>query len=192
MSSIVVRVFIPLLFILGAALTPAPAFAAADPVIVSIPAATIDSHVRTNQAYIRTLIQSAMNGSALFRTLVERLNQSDVIVYVTSDHHMPSTVEGRMTFVGTAGGRRYVVVSLAWGRSDLRAIATLGHELQHAVEVAETPGIVDIPSLARSYAEFGFPSHGAPSGLAYDTHAALDAGERVWEEMNGHPGRATD
>jgi hypothetical protein len=192
MSFIAVRIFIPFILLLSLVLTPIPALAAADPVIVSVPAASIDSHVRTNQAFIRSLIHNAMNGSVLFRTLVDRLNRSDVIVYVTSDHSMPSTVEGRMTFVGTAGGRRYVVVSLAWGRSDLRAIATLGHELQHAVEVAETPEIIDAPSLARSYAEFGFPSHGNSNGAAYDTHAALDAGERVWEEMNGHPGKATD
>lgn len=141
-----------------------------------------DSHVRTTNREVAGLIDQAVAESALFRALVERLNASDVVVYAETTRNMPYSREGQLTFVGKGGGLRYVVVSLAWGRPDVRLMATLGHELQHAVEIAEQPDIVDAASLAKVYADLGFTTmHGV--GTTFDTRAARRAGERVYAEI---------
>jgi len=175
MSSIVVRSFIPfalLLFIL------APSAKAAD-------TSSIDTHVRTADAKVSLLLRQALAASPSFRMLVSRLNESDVIVYVKRDPNLSSLLAGQLTFLGSGGSRRYVVVSLAWGVSEQRGISTLGHELQHAIEVAERPEIVDSASLARAFAGFGEVSHGAHGRVEFETAAAAEAGRRIWAEVNG-------
>jgi len=69
-------------------------------------------------------------------------------------------------------------------RDERRNISTLAHELQHAVEIADRPAIVDEGTFARVYAQIGHatrPSPGARHG--FDTVAAISIGHRVWREL---------
>jgi hypothetical protein len=61
-------------------------------------------------------------------------------------------------------------------------VAILGHELQHAVEVANAPWVVDEASLAEEYRRIGFPSH-ADHGMSFESRAAIDAGQRVLRDL---------
>jgi hypothetical protein len=176
MGSYRIRRFLPFLAAVVTLLAVVPGAHAAD-----VSSATM--HVRTNEPDIATLIREAMQKSPSFRLLVERLNSSDVIVYVRSVRQLPPGVDGHLTFMGVAGGRRYVVVSLDWGRSRLRQTATLGHELQHAVEIAERRDIVDSPSMQLAYEGFGEEGDWRPKGRSFDTAAAIQAGDRIWKEM---------
>jgi hypothetical protein len=160
-------------------------------VIVFVPSAraadtsSIDRHVRVADPDLSGLLRTAIAQSPSIRLLVTRLDESDVIVYVKRDHDLPSGLVGQLTFIGRGGGRRYVVISLGWGLSEQRSIATLGHELQHASEVAGHAEIVDLDSFARAFATFGEASHGVrPRGaLSFETAAAVAAGNRVWKEL---------
>lgn len=148
---------------------------------------SLDSHVRKTDRDIRSAIQQGMSGSPLFRWLMARLDQSDVIVYVQWSRELPSTVNGHLKFIGSSAGSRYVVINLAWNRLGPRVLATLGHELQHALEVAEHPEIVDQASMRQAYGRFGEASRDGTT-ISYDTPAAIEAGERVWSEvMHGIP-----
>jgi hypothetical protein len=62
-------------------------------------------------------------------------------------------------------------------------IAALGHELRHAVEIADAPSVVDDASLAAEYRRVGFPSRAVRSGNGYESRAAIDAAHRVWAEL---------
>ena len=137
-------------------------------------------HIRSTDARLRALIDDALATSATVRALAERITASDVVVFVSCDNDPSVRGPGRLNFMSAAGGLRYVMVRLKPKRRDL-AIAMLGHELQHAVEIAETPSIVDEDSLAREYARMGYRSHSV--GLAFDTKAAVETGERVQEEV---------
>jgi hypothetical protein len=88
-----------------------------------------------------------------------------------------------LTFLTTAAGYRYVVVRMA-RLARAQQIAMMAHELQHAVEIAETPAIVDGPSLVREYRRIGYenPSSRLP-GVSFDTQAATRAGEQVLREL---------
>jgi hypothetical protein len=143
------------------------------------------ARVRTTDTRLRRLVDQGARESPTFRTLVDRLNASDVVVYLHCEVVNASRrVDGRLVFVAAAGGFRYVVVRLAWLVPRERQIAILAHELQHAVEIAETPAIVDRPSLAREYARIGFVSSRTDvAGMAFETVAAAAVGERVLREL---------
>jgi hypothetical protein len=173
MSLIAARVFI---LVLVAFILVTPSSYAAD-------TQATEPHVRTSESIITGLIRMGIAESSSFRALVSRLDASDVVVYVKFERQLSAQLEGQLTFVGGGGGRRYVVVSLAWGRPDLRAIATLGHELQHAVEVADHPEIIDSDTLADGYEVFGQETRRLAAVRSYETSAAIDAGHRIWKEL---------
>jgi hypothetical protein len=141
------------------------------------------SHVRTGELPLRGAIANGIEQSMLFRRLVVRLDASNVIVYVASDCSMTSLV-GRLTFMSSAGPRRYVMVRIACGLTPWQEIATLGHELRHAVEIAEDLSVVDQASLAALYERSGFASSLFRAGAGYDSQVAIEAGRRVWDELS--------
>src|SRR5262245_25096060 len=122
-------------------------------------------HIRSTDARLRALIEDALASSATVRALAERITASDVVVFVACDNDPYVRGPGRLNFMSAAGGLRYVLVRLKPRRRDL-AIAMLAHELQHAVEIAETPSIVDEASLAREYARMGYRSRTSHVGVA--------------------------
>jgi hypothetical protein len=145
---------------------------------------SLSRRIRTDDPRMQQLLEEGVLRSATLRALAERLLQSDVVVYVVCDGDPRARIAGRLTFVAAAGGLRYVVVRLAPLRSRAQQIALLGHELRHAVEVADTPAIVDTESMAREYTRFGrINPHAATAGLAFDTQAAIDAGRQVLSEL---------
>jgi hypothetical protein len=144
------------------------------------------SHVRTMDTRLRAEIDEGLARSSLFRDLVARLDSSDVIVYVESECAMSPRLFARLTFMASGGGRRYVNVRVSCALTDGEQIAALGHELRHAVEIADAPAIINDASLAAEYARIGFASHGVRKGSGYESRAAIDAGQRVWVELNRH------
>ena len=140
-------------------------------------------HVRTNDPYLRYVIASGVDRSQIFRDLLARLSVSDVIVYIENDCSMPSFLVGRTNFMSSGGGMRYVMIAIACVRTDRERVAILAHELRHAIEIAESPSIVDQESLAAQYKRIGFMSDGFTPGKGYDTYAAIDTGRRVWREL---------
>jgi hypothetical protein len=164
-----------------------PEPAAADdrrPAASSPPAHLALQRIRTVDRRMLKLIHDGMRESPSLRALVRRLEESDVVVYVECDARMPSRVAGRLVFVSAVAGLRYVVVRLARMPSRAQQIAILAHELQHAVEIAGTPAIVDGASLAREYQRFGHVNRSLESeGIAFDTDAAIAMGQKVMGEI---------
>lgn len=148
-------------------------------------AADPHSRIRPLDTRLLALVERGMRTSPTFRALAARLEQSDVVVYLESDAWGPPRIAGRLTFVSAAGGRRYVVVRLRPLPSTLDEVALLAHELQHAVEIAERPSIVDTASMEREYRQIGHVNRWVSSGLAFDTRAASDAGSQVARELRG-------
>lgn len=141
------------------------------------------SHLRVLDPDLKELMQAGRNASPMVRALVDRLEAGDVVVYVDYAQ-LPTGLHGQLTFVSAAAGLRYVMVKVVRGLARARTIAILGHELQHAVEVADHPKIVDHKSLAREYARFGLKSRpGGVRAVAFDTVAAIVTGRQVSREL---------
>jgi hypothetical protein len=160
--------------------------------IVSLAAGRVDAgvpHLRPLSESATIIIERGLARSPTFRDLVARLNRSDVVVYVDEDHFQSRALAGQLSFLTRAGGYRYVRVRLQWRSHDVQQVATLAHELQHALEIAGRPDIVDHASMARAFADFGHQRSPVPAMIeSFETTAAIDAGDRVWRELAGRNG----
>lgn len=136
-------------------------------------------HVRTNDRSVRRLLTRGFTRSPTFARLMARLELSDVIVYVEEMPRLPGALEGRMMMLPRAHANRYIRIQIALRGSPDDSTAVLGHELQHAVEVAEAPEVSDEPGLARLYQRIGM----AGGAHVYDTLAAQAAGRQVRKEL---------
>ena len=139
-------------------------------------------HVRAEDSQMRTLIEDAIVSSATVRALVARITASDVVVFVACERNPAVKASGRLNFMTSAGGLRYLVIRLKPARRSA-AIAMLAHELQHAAEIVDSPSIVDDESLGREYERIGYRSHASHGGKAFDTKAAVETGRRVAAEL---------
>lgn len=124
--------------------------------------------------------------SATFRALVNRIEASNLIVYITVSPIMKSSLSGALTWMTRAGDYRYVRASISSDLPFNQMIASVAHELQHAIEVIEDESVTDEPSLVALYKRIGQPSRAAgPSG--WETTAAQRTGLQVRRELVAAP-----
>ena len=142
--------------------------------------------IRMMDARLTTLLDSGLVRSATLRTLVQRLDTSDVILYVSRSPMMPARLAGKLTWMSKAGEYRYLRAQISTDQTPDQMIATLAHELQHAVEVADDPGVTDQRSLVELYKRIGHPSRAAVSS-GWETVAAYEAGQQVRRELVSRP-----
>ncbi len=138
------------------------------------------THIRPTVERLRDALTYGLARSATLRTLVDRIEDSDVIVHIAPQMRPRGRIAGELQFAAATGAARYVRVTV---RADLRKahlVAMLAHELQHAIEVAGDPAVVDAASLDALYARIGF--HNA-SGT-HETHAARSIEARVLREID--------
>lgn len=148
--------------------------------------------VRTGSPYLRLVIASGVERSPTFRTIVDRLEQSDLIVEVQCGRFVDSRLAGRTVLLAAPPAVRYVLVEIGCPVTSVPALGMLAHELAHAVEIATARWVVDGETLAQLYTQLGFPTYGPTSATfgSYETADALDAGERVHHELS-HPSEPT-
>lgn len=141
-----------------------------------------DRRVRAADARLQSLLAEGLNRSRTFASLVTTVNRTDVIVYIESVASLPKNTMGRLSMMQRTGGFRYLRVQIKSDLSRREAIALIGHELQHALEIADATDVRDTTSLIRLYERIGHASSGEH---AYDTDAAQDTGRVVRKELVG-------
>ena len=140
-----------------------------------------DRRVRAADARLQSFLAEGLNRSRTFASLVTALNRTDVIVYVESVMVLPKNTMGRLAMMPIKGDVRYLRVQIRSDLSRREAIALIGHELQHALEIADATDVRDTTGLIGLYERIGHPSNG---DHAYDTDAAQDTGRIVRRELN--------
>lgn len=125
----------------------------------------------------------AIDGSMTVRTLVTRLDASNVIVHIESSRVLPLGIGGMTRFVTTRGGFRYLRITIGTDLPDRARAAILGHELQHACEVAESKAS-DAESLRGVFEHKGYGNGGY-----FETAAAIQTERSVRLELQA--GRAS-
>ncbi len=124
--------------------------------------------------------EQALAGSPLVRDLVRQLEASNLVVHIESSRTLPTGVSGTMRFVTSRGGYRYVRITLAAdGRREARA-AILGHELQHACEIAASDAY-DTDAVRRLYQAAGHQPTREED--VFETRAALMVERQVKAEL---------
>ena len=137
-------------------------------------------HVRSQDRAVQQLLKRGVTHSVTFRSLMARLEQSDVIIYIEQVPRLPGALEGRMMMLPRAHGQRYLRIQLAMRGSPDDAIAVLGHELQHALEIAQEEWVSDQATLIELYQRIGI---GPQGHHVYDTLAAQEIGRIVRREL---------
>jgi len=147
------------------------------------PSAVLESptrHVRTTCPYAQSLLRDGFQRSPTFARLLVRLERSDLIVYIESQAPLPPGIEGRLLMMSTAHGTRYVLIQLGMAGDSLQdAIALLGHELEHANELADSPGVIDTKGLVALYEQIGVRN----GSHQYETKMAQEAGRQIRREL---------
>ncbi len=139
-------------------------------------------HLRSADPELLEAVRLASARSATFRDLVDRLNRSDLTVYVDVDRRPGRHLAGQTTFLGVTAGQRYVRITVDGKYGGRRRIGILAHELRHAVEIAEAPEVTSAAALAEFYRRIGFRS-GADNEDQYESDAALQTGRQVEREV---------
>ena len=109
-------------------------------------------HVRAGDQTAASILRLGVTASPTFRLLLDTLEHSDLIVYVET---RPMRLPAQLQLAAVASGSRYLRVSVRLPGRDADLVAWLGHELQHAVELAGAPEVVDQGSLTRFYERIG-------------------------------------
>ena len=144
------------------------------------------TNVRASDNELVALLSDGVKKSATLRALTERLSKSDVIVYVRPDVLSRNANQGHLSFLSSSGGYRYLVVHLPVGQSKQQQVAMLGHELQHAVVIADAPSVTDSDTLRKEFERIGKVIMAANGrDFSFDSQAATDARQRILREMSG-------
>lgn len=148
---------------------------ASDAIVAQLPA------VRPLNRDAELLLAEARRRSSTIARLLAALETGDLVVYLDV-RLMPRCRTGRLRLVASNGAGRFVKVDIsATARWD-EAFGLLGHELQHAVEVASAPEVRDAGSLARFYRRIGNPRPAQAS--TFETEEAIKVRAQVLAELS--------
>jgi hypothetical protein len=129
-------------------------------------------------------LREGVRRSPTLAALVSRIEASDGLVYLIGMRcfrpQQRVVLNGSLSHdVRVTGGYRLLKITVDPGRGD-QTIATIGHELRHALEVLESPGAVDLASVDRLYTRIGFVT----GTCVFETAAARDAQNAVARELS--------
>ena len=154
--------------------------------------AAVAHHVRSTDPRVQEWLRIGAAESQTFRSLLNLLGESDLIVHVQAVDRLGTA--GQTYFVTATGTARYVRIEVMFRGNVNEMVALIGHELQHAVEIAEERRIRDRQTLALFYK--GMPGNSMTTN-EYDSVAARVIEDRVRREMWGavrsesHPSEST-
>jgi hypothetical protein len=142
------------------------------------------ARLRALHPRVKQLLVDGQNGSWTFARLIDDLGQSNVIVLIDvrpdierSDPHLV----GALQFMAYGGGQRYLRVCLyAYGAAhEFRWIATLAHELQHALEVAHADSVENEETFTALYRKIASDRRGD----VFETSSAREIERQVLLEL---------
>ena len=140
--------------------------------------------VRAIDGLMLQRLHDGFRRSHTFRQIVLALEQSNVIVYVTRGVCDSGRIAGcLLRFVEVAGNDRYLRVVVSGVLSEDRVISTVGHELQHAREVADAGLVTDSASMLALFRRTGLRECRGVLGECYETKAAIDAQDAILKEL---------
>jgi hypothetical protein len=129
--------------------------------------------------------EQAFAGSPLVRDLVRQLEHSDVIVHIVSERQLPGGAAGITRLVASQTGVRYLRIAIDSTLRPLTRAAILGHELQHACEVAAS-GAHDVESMRQLFQSAGHRP--TPAEDVFETSAALKVERQVSRDLRSRQG----
>ena len=123
---------------------------------------------------VAALVAEGQRRSSTFRALLRKLDASDWIVFIQRGScQLPGVSSCLLHRIGEFHGVQYLrIVVSELPRSEDEAIATIGHELQHAIEVVSGADVRTSRDIQDLYRRIGYVVSRTTHRVAYET---LDA-----------------
>ena len=141
-----------------------------------------DRRVRSIDPGIVELLDTGIRRSPTFAGLVRSVSGTDVIVYIERVRNLPNSLAGRLLLLPGSANQRYLRIQVRRNLSRPDLISLIGHELRHALEIAQEPNVRDNATMIQLFQRIGVSSSDIHS---FDTAAAQSVGWRVRQELAG-------
>ncbi len=138
------------------------------------------AHIRCVNSTTRDLLRDGTRRSETLRRLAEEIEQSDVIVYIETRPTLDVPVSAHLQMAGATPVARYLRILVKIPAGADNAIALLGHELQHAREIAHATAVHDQRSLETLYKQIG-----DENDSGWETKAARLVAYIIRDELRG-------
>ena len=134
--------------------------------------------VRTTNGAIASLLTEASTRSSTFRELVSTIEHTDGIVYIEPGQCRHGVRACLSLSITHAGGFRILRVLVNLASDAITLMATIGHELRHALEILTEPAVRSAQDAWSYYAR-----EAPTSREVFETSAAIRAGLEVEREL---------
>ena len=141
-------------------------------------AAGPQTRIRGANARLDAVISDAVARSQTFRGLVDTILLTDGIVYIVEGECGQGVRACLLPAVTIAGDNRLLRIVVDARKSDEELMGSIGHELQHAIELLSDKGI-----RSSTAAILRIRKACSGCGLRFETDAALKAGDAVRADL---------
>jgi hypothetical protein len=132
-------------------------------------------------------LQEGISRSPTFRRLVDAIDASDGIVYVEYGKCRSGSRSCLMGSITVAGSSRILRVRIQRTQLEDKLVMSLGHELQHAIEVLGEPWVTTAAEM-----RFLFREIGVQYGGMFETYEAIRVADAIRRELSATVTRGGD
>ena len=157
---------------------------AASAVVAVAAESAVMPRVRSSHAYIRAMIEEAAQRSDTFRRLVKAIEATNGIVYVEQGACGHSVRACLSLNVTAAAEYRILRVIVDARQPDWDVMSSIGHELQHALEVLGNLTLTSVEQVFLFYSR-----EGTSRDDSFETAAAVKTGDAVRNEVGSYARR---
>jgi hypothetical protein len=137
-----------------------------------------DARVRGGSGRLAAAIRHAVAGSSTFHRLVDQIGATDGVVYVLEGHCKRGLRACLILDMSVMGANRVLWIRIDPRKTDRDLMGSIGHELQHALEVLSHASITSGSAMILLYNK-----EGSQEGGHFETDAAIKVGRAVRAEL---------
>lgn len=140
-------------------------------------------HLKPADAEMRRLMVDGYRRSETFRALVDAIHRSNAVVVVQYGQCGKGRFRSCVTDVAGDRRQRAIRIKIDTRTTDDRLIATVAHELSHALEILRDPDVFSAETTLNLYRKIGTGKCREGLSDACETDGALAAEARVLDEI---------
>lgn len=137
-----------------------------------------DTRVRGGSGRLAAAIRDAAARSVTFHRLVDQIGATDGVVYMLEGHCNRGLRACLILDMSVMGANRVLWIRIDPRKMDRDLMGSMGHELQHALEVLSHPSIRSGSAMILLYNK-----EGSKEGGHFETDAAIKVGRAVRAEL---------
>jgi hypothetical protein len=139
--------------------------------------------VKPADAEMRRLVLAGLARSATFRALVDEIHRTNVVVVIQFGQCARGRVRSCVSHVEGDSRQRHIRIKLDTGATTNGLIATIAHELHHALEIAREPDVTNSEQALALYRRIAIGGCGEGLSERCETEAALRIEAQVNAEL---------